>query len=52
MECMNQKTYFAIVNWSTQKPGGEPLSYAPLATFGDLAAIKDFAGGAAVQTFS
>ena len=51
-ECLEQKTYLAKVDRNAQKPRGRHLSRPPLPFWGLLAAILDFAGGAALQAVS
>ena len=51
-ECSDQKTYLAKVDGNAQKPRGRHLSRPPLPFWGPLAAILDFAGGAALQAVS
>jgi len=49
---LDQKTYLAKVDGNTQNPRGRHLSRPPLPFWGPLAAILDFAGGAALQAVS
>ena len=51
-EGSDQKTYFAKVDRSSQKPRGRHLSRTPRPFWGPLVAILDFAGGAALQVVS
>ena len=49
---MDQKTYLAKVAKNAQKPRGRHLSSPHQPFWGPLAAILDFAGGAALQALS
>ena len=51
-ECSDQKTYFAKVAENAQKRRGRHLSRPRPPFWGPLAAILDFAGGAALQAVS
>ena len=51
-ECSDQKTYLAKVAKNAQKPRGRHLSRPRRLFWGPLAAIFDFAGGAALQAVS
>ena len=47
-ECLDQKTYLAKVDGSAPKPRGRHISRPRPPFWGPLAAILDFAGGAAL----
>ena len=52
VECSDQKTYLAKVAWNAQKLRGRHLSRPHRLFWGSLAALLNFAGGAALQAVS